>query len=235
MTIMRCEDVRQQLDDYVDGALAAEARAACDAHVVACADCAAELATLRRILQTARELPTGIAPRRDLWPDLAQKLEAHPVRSAPARQRGVHRRIWMPAYGFAAAAMLLVAVGLWMWIQPRGGGNGRGASEPLAQVQEGPAYTQGEIMPTVAVALERECVGASKMLQASVAGRNTASGAAMASSLTSGLDELDRSIAETRAALEQSPDDPRLMKLLTVRYQQKLALLYSAITFVEEV
>lgn len=235
MKIMRCEDVRQQLDDYVDGALAAEARAALDGHIASCRDCAAELATLRQLLQTAQELPAGIAPRRDLWPDLARRLEAHPLRRAPAREHGKRHGIWMPAYGFAAAAMLLVAVGLWFWSQSGSGGNGHDANGLVAQFEEGPAFTPQEIMPATAAALERECVGAGKMLQASVVGRNTASGDAMASSLTSGLDALDRSIAETQAALEQSPDDPNLMKLLTVRYQQKLALLYSAIAFVEEV
>jgi len=44
-----------------------------------------------------------------------------------------------------------------------------------------------------------------------------------------------RETLETRAALAQDPDDPRLMKRLTLRYQQKLALLNGAIQLVEEV
>lgn len=244
---MRCEDVRQQLDDYVDAALAAEDRAIVEAHVVACADCAAELAALRKLIQVAHELPAGIAPRRDLWPDLERRLETHEQGRAPALDHAAargrapaqsrtvtpRRGIWMPAYGLAAAAVLALAVGLWLWTQ---GDRGLTSdTERLVQTEQRPAFASGEIVPAVAAALERECAGAGKMLQASVAGRNTASGAVMASSLASGLDDLDRSIAETLAALEQAPDDPTLVKLLTVRYQQKLALLQSAMAFVEEV
>ena len=78
-------------------------------------------------------------------------------------------------------------------------------------------------------------MGAGRSLQASLEGRGTPADEAMLRSLAAGIETLDRSIAETRAALAANVDDTVLLKLLTVRYQQKLALLQGAIAIVEEV
>jgi hypothetical protein len=68
-----------EIAGYVDGALAAEARATIDAHLATCADCRSEVAEVSRILRTA-----------------------------PARRR-VSRRVWIPAAAAAALALYWVA------------------------------------------------------------------------------------------------------------------------------
>ena len=65
--------------------------------------------------------------------------------------------------------------------------------------------------------------------------RSTPADAEMLQSVATGIETLDRSIAETRAALASNTDDTALMKLLMVRYQQKPALFQGAIAIVEEV
>src|SRR5690606_27461847 len=77
-----CMDIRESLNDYVDGDLTAEEAAVIDAHVRECAACREELEALQALQQAAQELPRDIMPARDLWPEIAQRIEAESARSA---------------------------------------------------------------------------------------------------------------------------------------------------------
>jgi hypothetical protein len=82
-------------------------------------------------------------------------------------------------------------------------------------------------------------MGAGKSLDASLQRDGgtaaIAAAAASAADVSAALVILDRSIDETRAALERVPGDPVLERMLTARYQQKLALLHAALLRVESV
>ncbi len=241
-----------QLDDYVDGTLPEPQHVALQAHLDTCDTCAAEVEALRKLLAAARQLSPSVALRRDLWPELAGRLPAATDRN-PRRGHATsppHRRAFSPATTWlaAAAAVILLATTVWIW-------QGRKESTEPASVARGTRHSTtashslagrdpvlaSDMVHTVVAALERECMAAGKMLQASLAaGGNAGSigsdgGDVLASTLSSGLLMLDDCIAETLAALEQDPGDATLMKLLMLRYQQKLSLLHGAIEIVEEV
>ena len=231
-----------QLDDYVDGTLPESERAALQVHLDTCDTCATEVEALRKLLATARQLSPSIPPRRDLWPELAGRLARATDRSpetAPQRRAFGPATTWLAA----AAAVILLAASVWIWqarqesAEPQSVATQTG---PPAPAERDPVPT-GDMVQSVVAALERECMAAGKMLQASFAAGGPAGNASsdggdvLAKTLMSGLSELDDSIAETLVALGQNPGDATLMKLLMLRYQQKLSLLHGAIEIVEEV
>jgi anti-sigma-K factor RskA len=235
---MNHEAFQDQLDDYVDGALSGAERAAMEAHAAACAPCAASLAQLRALLGLAQQLPPGAAPERDLWTALRERLvaaEPEALRPGAAPASRWWARAWRPAVGVAAAAAAVVFLALCAWLSQRGP---REAAVDTAapRLESTPATAETAVLtPTLVAALARECMGAGRILQASMESRNDPADEALTHSLTAGIEVVDRSIAETVAALEKNPGNVSLLKLVTLRYQQKLALLHSAMEIVEEV
>src|SRR5687768_7644422 len=57
------------------------------------------------------ELAQSLPPPRDLWPAIAQAIEADKLASLPQSGASRRRSFWMPAAGVAAAVML-VAMGV---------------------------------------------------------------------------------------------------------------------------
>jgi len=233
-----------QLDDYVDGTLPEPQRAALQAHLDLCESCTAEVESLRKLLAAARQLSPAVALRRDLWPELSGRLSGASER-APNTAGSAHHRAFGPAHAWlaAAAVVILLAATVWIWQGQQESAEPESVAtqpSPTALTERDPALTS-EMVQTMVAALERECMAAGKMLQASFAAGDHAGNAAgdggdvLARTLESGLSVLDDSIVETLAALGQDPDNATLMKLLMLRYQQKLSLLHSAIEIVEEV
>jgi hypothetical protein len=93
------EEYTDQLSDYLDGELSAGECAALEAHLRECADCAAVLNDLKRVVARAQTLESR-PPDADLWPGIAARTErvAQP------------RRFSFTIGQLAAAAAVLVAV-----------------------------------------------------------------------------------------------------------------------------
>ena len=66
---MRCEDVKALLNDLIDGELDEVRKAAVEAHIRSCADCASEKRRLERVVRLVRCLPREKVPV-DLLPSL---------------------------------------------------------------------------------------------------------------------------------------------------------------------
>lgn len=96
---MGCNRINQHLDDYLDGLLAADERAAVEGHVKGCRDCSTLLATELRLRRALRQLP---APEpSEIFLDRAI------ARAAAQRQR------WFtPGLALAASVTLLVSANL---------------------------------------------------------------------------------------------------------------------------
>ncbi len=95
------------LSAYLDGALAPEPRARVELHMASCADCRAELDSLRHL-----KLALSAAPRRNMPADLALALERRFVTGAQPWYAALSRkRVWVPAGALAVAAM---TVSLWL-------------------------------------------------------------------------------------------------------------------------
>jgi hypothetical protein len=96
---------RERLSEYVDDELAVDERAALEAHLETCGECAALVEDLRRLVAAARELPDR-APETDPWPALRAAITAADEDSAPSRPRRTVRSL---AWAFAAGVLVTLA------------------------------------------------------------------------------------------------------------------------------
>lgn len=100
----RCRESRL-VQEFLDRDLEPGAAAAFRAHLVDCADCAAELALYRRVFDALAATPAW-----DPGPPLTERVLAHVL---PSRLRR-HRRLVALGWGYAGAlAAMLVGVGVW--------------------------------------------------------------------------------------------------------------------------
>ena len=199
--------VVDRLDDYVDGELSEAEFQEVELHLAGCADCAAEHAFLRELLASAASLPKSVAPARDLWPGIAERL---------------HRRTAPPSYwlaGMAAAAALLVA--LTLTLKP----------SPTPTATTSPA-TGGSVVPIALTGLppeleeaEREYERATAQLLAAIAQRRDAMPPATVAALDENLRSIDQALVEVRAAVRADPTNPRLNHLLASTHQRKVETL----------
>ena len=105
---MTCHDAREQFSALVDDALAADGRAALDAHLATCADCRRELQRFRDTVSLVR----AVAPVRAPAGFVDRVLEAARPVSWPRRLvRGLFLP-WPVKLPMEAAAVVLVAVGV---------------------------------------------------------------------------------------------------------------------------
>jgi len=230
---MRHEDFRAHFHELVDGGLSEAQRRELEAHADACSDCGRELRALREIVAAAQALPRSIEPPRDLWPGIETAIgRAAPVHArvqrAPHGWRGWFATPAVPRWA-AAGAMALLVIAIFSL--------GRDLDRNRSAAPDGGASNSTAPFPAAVSGLELQCRGAGQLLQASLrlpVGPGTrAAATSLADGLISGLSILDRSIDETRQALAADPDNPALQRMLTARYQQKLALLHAALLRVE--
>jgi anti-sigma factor RsiW len=113
---------QERLSEYLDGELTGDERRACDVHLAACAECAAVLGELRRVVERASGLADEL-PAYDLWPVIRAQLDAPPMTATPA----IRRTPRLAGAGFtwprlAAAGLTAVALAgtlLWAARAPR--------------------------------------------------------------------------------------------------------------------
>jgi anti-sigma factor RsiW len=91
-------EMREQLPDYLNGTLPASERAELEAHLRGCADCAAELETIRLVREVFQPAPQV---------DVARIVAALPSHQAVRTQRS-----WVRRHAFqVAAAVSFIALG----------------------------------------------------------------------------------------------------------------------------
>ena len=72
---MNCEKIRNTLNDYIDGLLPERQMREVEQHLETCLSCRREAQILRLLLAQATVLPKSISPPRDLWPEIAARLD----------------------------------------------------------------------------------------------------------------------------------------------------------------
>ena len=102
-----CERFNEQLAEFLERAVSEPMRTAMESHAVKCDDCGPMLADLRRLRIDATNLPE-LAPSRDLWSGIADRIEA-PIFSLHGT-RASRRRIWTNPIFVSLAAAGLVAI-----------------------------------------------------------------------------------------------------------------------------
>ncbi len=161
------------------------------------------------------ELQREIVPERDLWPDIARRIEMRPRRSSVVRMR-------IP---LAAAAALALAAGVLLLVRAR---------------TQGPASSQGDLQggavvasagrpaasaPTMVLPGEAEYLRAISSLESELARRREGMPKDTLAAVDRDEHVVDDAIASSRTALLAHPDDPELRDELDRAYQDKIDLL----------
>ena len=192
---MMCGDREAQLNEYVDGTLAADARALVEAHLAQCAGCREAVAELRGLVDGARGLPRTIEPGSDLWTGIARRIGK--------RETGNGKRWWRGA--LAAAATLVIGFALYRLLPPStvlSRPEGRGWVAVQAEYQQ----ATDELTRTLATERDRLAPATRALLE-----RN--------------LGVIDAAIRESRDALARDPGNVELRGLFAAAARQKVELL----------
>jgi hypothetical protein len=206
---MNCETYTDLLDDYVDGARAADdpgnlRRHAFESHMADCAHCQALVADFTSIRSVAASLEEHV-PSPRLWARIAASLEAG------------QRRAWMP---LAAAAALALVVGGGAW---------------LAWKQVSPVRDEATLMPeTAVVPVEQHYDEAIAGLQQLADSQDSDLDPATRAVLKQNLAVVDRAINESRAALATDPSSALAQDSLLDALDTKVALLQEGLALAPE-
>lgn len=233
-----CGRYDELLSDYLENTLALPLRAAIDAHATSCARCATLLADVRSIVDRAGALPL-LQPSRDLWPAVAERLDA-PVVSISAAP-SVRRRLRIPAWiGVAAAAAVLIVVTSLVtreWVT-----ESDQAAPPIAAVPA-PSVTQPETLGMESSSVTqpiaraegstpREHVPASvtygreiARLEALLRQRGSALDPTTTAIIENSMRIIDSAIVEARAALARDPASRFLNDQVDKTLEKKMELL----------
>ena len=207
-----------RLSDYLDGDLGPGERAALEAHLAECPECARTLAELRAVVQEAGELPE-MPPERDLWPEIEARLTP---RSAAAHDDVIPirraRRVVMTVPQLIAAGVALIlfsASGVWLAL----GGTGAPGSAPIVT---------GSPSATVTTAAFTDFDSAITALEEEYRARRDELDPETIRVVERNLAIIDQAIADAREALAEDPSSGFLSTHLVNAMRQKMELLRQA-------
>lgn len=227
---MTSEHWTHRLSEYLDGELEEAERAACAAHLEGCESCSGTLEELRRLVGEAALLGDA-APDRDLWPEIASRLEPRgEVRSETTASARValgedpavvpiasrRRRVVMtvPQLIAAAIALVLFSVGTARLVLPTGGD---GVGPGVARTAAGGAAT-----PVVFAAAYDQAI---TELEGEFESRRSTLDPETIRVVEENLAIIDRAIAEARDALADDPSSGFLNSHLANAMRRKVDLL----------
>jgi hypothetical protein len=211
------EEIAEQLSEYLDDELTPVDRDAVEAHLRECAECAATLEDLRRVVHGAASLRDA-PPAADLWPGIAARVASGPRAAAPPAQR----RFAFTLPQLAAASVLLVALSGWL------------AVRVLSPARPDPGITAGGALP-----IERGDLGSPtpvtfndeqydaaihELQQAIDAGRSRLDPQTIAA-VERNLRLIDEAVEDARRALTADPSSGYLSGYMVQTRQRKLELL----------
>jgi len=199
----------ERLSDYLDGDLPPGEVRLLETHLAACAECAALVAEIRRVMARAQALE-DLPPRSDLWPGVAAAIGGEPIR----------RRLTLSIPQLLAAGIaLMVLSGGVVALLLRG--------EPTPIVGAGPDSAPGPVQLTAAPA-DRGYDAAIRKLEAELhAGRDRLDSTTVRV-VEEKLRLIDHAILEAERALTADPVNGYLHGHLTQTRMRKLDLLRRA-------
>jgi anti-sigma factor RsiW len=209
----------ERLSEYLDGELPATDRAALEAHLETCNDCAAMLDDLRRVVDRAR-LAKEYVPRRDLWPGIASRIGAT---HASSRRTGRTWSFSLPQLA-AAAILLMTLSGGTVWLMRST--SLHPAAGPIATTTA-PADTPAAINASSA---SQSYAAAVADLERVLAGGRGQLDTTTVRVIEQNLAAIDRAIAQAQRALLADPANLYLNTHLAETMRRKLDLLRHAAT-----
>jgi hypothetical protein len=175
-----------------------------------------------RLEARLRGLPLEVAPGRDLWPDIAARIDER----APVVVSTTRRPAWLWQ---AAAAMVLVAASSLLTASLLD--RGRPVQQSVAPVVPANGISAADTAVAMPAAfgpaghLDPGYVAARSQLTQMLDRRVAALPPAARAKLEFNLGEMRRAADEINAALAEQPGDPLLEELLLKTYQDELAVL----------
>jgi anti-sigma factor RsiW len=207
-----CAEVRERLDDLLDGTIDDRTAGALRRHLSGCSACTAEHDALRDLIDRAGALGAGPEPARDLWPGIRERLgDARTVPSTPARGY----RAW--AWTATAAALVLAAILVTV-------DGEREAGVPVAGGDPGEVGAHAAVLAAYDAA-ERDYLASRDELLHTLESRRDAFDPETVAFVLDHLDRMERSAREIRAALNIEPSDDALRRLWMASYRQRVDLL----------
>lgn len=234
---MTHDQTLELLDDYVGGELPPREERDVRRHLMQCDDCRAEEAALRTLLDEAAALPEDIAPPRDLWLNIAARLEPRTaVPAAPAERLDEVRVIGprpvrpLPWWMLAAASVALVVTTSFATLRFAGDRDVDPAVLPAQQAQA-PVPAAGGTPTALAsfAPAEQEYEKAIGDLQTVLDEHRERLAPETVAVLEANLRIIDQAIRESRAALARDPNSPELTRMLSDAYGAKLNVLRRAV------
>lgn len=208
---MRCEWVRNRIDDYVDGELRRSEELLVRDHLESCPSCGHEAAELLELLERVAALPRSAEPARDLWPSIERRLSRRPLATSGM------------GWWLAAAAAVLLALTTVVAFRGRlegPSGPPRGASRPLAAA---PRTALAEV-----ASAQLSFDDARGRLLAVLQARPDILEPQTMAVVRDNLHVIDRAIQQIQSALEQDPNNVDLAHQLVASYQREISLLERA-------
>jgi predicted anti-sigma-YlaC factor YlaD len=216
---MTCREMDDRLDEWVDGTLSDAERRDVEVHLATCPACRREEERLRELLTHAAALPRSVAPPRDLWPGIADRIGRRRDWAWP------RLTAWTPA--LAAAALVVVALGAMFF--------GRPAPAPVHTVViPSPGVPPSDSLraqpASVAldpglVAMENDYQAAANTLLEALLERKDELEPETLASVQRNLAVIDEALAEVHRALEMDPNRPELGRKLVSTHRKRVEVL----------
>lgn len=223
----------RDLSAYLDGDLPAEREGAVEAHLSGCAGCRRALDELRALVEEAGALRDR-PPEGDLWPGIADAIEALPERAEPravpvAGPRRAPRGVRLSISQLAAAALALILLsGGGVWLARPGAPAGSPEAGALSSGTEGArSVSLGDASSPESYADELEALERALREHGGELDPNTVR------ILKKNLAVIDRAIRESREALAVDPGNAFLESHLEQAYRTRLRYLQEAARLVE--
>jgi Putative zinc-finger len=211
---MTCAEVRQRLDDYVDGELPSGELHEVELHLAACPACSGEERAIRALLAHAAALPRRASPSRDLWPEIAAEIGA----GKGARVLG------FPARPAALGGLLAAAAALFVALVIRSGPSPE--STPAGTSSGSPAPTLAAASPGLELqGAEADYERAARALLATLEARRDELGPETLRNVEQNMAVIDQALREVRAALDAEPGNPELTRMLAATHRKKVDVL----------
>ena len=212
---MRCNEVSELLDDFLDGELSEHESSSIESHLSSCLPCRSSYNEFHELVQAAGRLPEKVEPARDLWPEITAKIEASQTKSVLRFPSPSASSRWLQL----AAAMALLVLGLWIassrgvdvtrretLTEHTGSLESLTEQAELAHSEDGVMLARTDLLTTIE--RKRGIVDEQTLQQ-----------------IEADMRVLETAIGQIRSALAEQPDNRKLRLALAARYQQEVRVL----------
>jgi len=208
---MNCDAFTGKLDDYLDGELSSAETRALETHAAGCADCERTLNAARNLQRHAFALPAEREPLRDLWPEIAARIE-------PRRIMNRQQARWLRGIAAALAVTVVFAGGMLadrVW---------RENGSDVARIQVDNQPVRNRSLPSLAEARRVLPVSQVELIEGSGSGLQQAA----EQDLLRNLLVVNLAIRRVAGAVELDPTNANLRELLADLYTRENRILIEA-------